>query len=67
MSNTKYFKINFPLGAILSFIIFLYLIINDVWNELSHTLKFIVIIGLIILFFAGQIKIGRTKTEKEAN
>jgi hypothetical protein len=67
VSNTKYFKINFPLGAILSFIIFLYLIINDVWNELSHTLKFIVIIGLIILFFAGQIKIGRTKTEKEAN
>lgn len=61
----KYFGISIPLGAILSFGILVYVITNDVWNKLSGILKFLFIVGLIILFFCGEIKYERTKDVKE--
>lgn len=61
----KYFKISIPLGAILSFGILIYMISYDVWNKLSWMLKFLMIIGLIVLFFCGEIKYERRKEVKE--
>jgi uncharacterized membrane protein len=61
----KYFGISIPLGAILSFGILIYMISYDVWNKLSGILKFLMIIGLIVLFFYGEIKYERRKEVKE--
>ena len=51
----KRFKIGIPIGAIASFVIMIYLITHDIWNKLSMPLKLLAIIGLILLFFCGDI------------
>lgn len=54
-------KISIPLGAVLSFVIMIYILTNNIWNTLSSTLKFLAIIGLIVLFFMGEIEYERTE------
>lgn len=54
-------KISIPLGAVLSFVIMIYMLTNNIWNTLSDILKFLAIIGLIILFFMGEIEYERTE------
>lgn len=65
--NFNKLKINFPLGAIASILIFIYLMTSGIWHQLSYPLKFILIIALIILFFCGDFEYQVTKETKLVN
>jgi uncharacterized membrane protein len=58
-------SLSIPLGAILSFGILIYLLVNNIWNMMSYTLKFLVVIGLIVLFFCGEVKFSKSKVDKD--
>ncbi len=58
------FKIGIPIGAIFSFGIMIYMIQYDIWNKLSMPLKTLAIIGLILLFFFGDLEYKRETTEE---
>jgi hypothetical protein len=51
----------FPLGAIASIAIFIYLISSEIWYQLSFALKFLVIIALTILFFCGEFEYSKER------
>lgn len=55
----KKFKISIPLGAIASFIIFIYMIMNGIWYEMGTNTRFLAVIGLILLFFFGNVDYER--------
>ena len=59
----KKFKISIPLGAIASFIIFIYMIMNGIWYEMGTNTKGLTVIGLILLFFFGRVDYEREDTD----
>ena len=48
-----------PIGAIISFIMFTYLIMYGIWGELSFSLKVLVVLGFIFLTLVGWIEYER--------
>jgi len=65
MSKVNRIKFSIPIGAVISIITFIYLITEGVWNKLSMSLKFLAVIGLILLFLLGEVKYERQETTKE--
>jgi hypothetical protein len=55
----KKYKISIPLGAIASFIILIYMIMNSIWYEIGTNTRGLMVIGLILLFFFGHIDYER--------
>lgn len=58
-------EINIPIGAFVSIALFLCMIIDNIWSKLSMPLKWLAIIGLIVLWLFGSVDYEREETKEK--
>ena len=55
-----------PIGGIISFIMFIYLLMDNLWYKIGFMTKFLVILAFIILTLCGWIE-HTSKSEEQTN